>query len=421
MIKRFLLLLCGVSLLLSAVSCSAPASAENDGGGNPAPVEPAEPVVEPPEPPPAQDAGQESPEPETPEKPPEEESPAPDDSQPQATGQSAGSSAPATDKPMVALTYDDGPHATYTDQILDILEENHAVATFFEVARNLANDPDAVRRAVSLGCEVGSHSYRHADLGKMSQAALAEDLSKADALFEEVLGTAPSLLRPPYGSLSKTVKYTTGRSIITWSIDTEDWLSRDVDKILASVQGAGSLDGQVILMHSTYETSVEASAVLIPWLQEQGYQLVTVSELITQYYGDEVLPNGTYGYSYFKNGKDVILPPETPARPPEQPQEPEAPQQPEVPPEPEDQPSCETPPDAPEEQPGNCGETVPPEGGESPGEPPKEEEAPPAPEEEISDAAGGAGPQEEPPSEGGDTPSPGDARPEESGGQAPAA
>ena len=184
MIKRFLLLLCGVSLLLSAVSCSAPASAENDGGGNPAPVEPAEPVVEPPEPPPAQDAGQESPEPETPEKPPEGESPAPDDSQPPATDQSAGSSAPTTDKPMVALTYDDGPHATYTDQILDILEENHAVATFFEVARNLANDPDAVRRAVSLGCEVGSHSYRHADLGKMSQAALAEDLSKADALFE---------------------------------------------------------------------------------------------------------------------------------------------------------------------------------------------------------------------------------------------
>ena len=96
-------------------------------------------------------------------------------------------------RPMVALTYDDGPHAVYTDQILDILEEHGAVATFFEVARNLPNAPDAVRRAAAMGCEVGSHSYRHADLGKMDkdgqladQAAserllsLLEDLKKTD-------------------------------------------------------------------------------------------------------------------------------------------------------------------------------------------------------------------------------------------------
>ena len=203
-------------------------------------------------------------------------------------------------RPMVALTFDDGPHAVYTDQILDILEKNGAVATFFEVARNLPKAPDAVRRAVDLGCEIGSHSYRHANLGKMDQAAQQADQAAADAIFQEVLGTTPTLLRPPYGSMNKTLKTTCGRSIVTWSIDTEDWLSKDADKVVASVQNAGNLDGQVILLHSIYGNTVEATEVLVPWLLEQGYQLVTISELIQLRFGDQVEPNRSYNYDYFR-------------------------------------------------------------------------------------------------------------------------
>ena len=203
-------------------------------------------------------------------------------------------------RPMVALTFDDGPHAVYTDQILDILEKNGAVATFFEVARNLPKAPDAVRRAVDLGCEIGSHSYRHANLGKMDQAAQQADQAAADAIFQEVLGTTPTLLRPPYGSMNKTLKTTCGRSIVTWSIDTEDWLSKDADKVVASVQNAGNLDGQVILLHSIYGSTVEATEVLVPWLLEQGYQLVTVSELIQLRFGDQMEPNRSYNYDYFR-------------------------------------------------------------------------------------------------------------------------
>ena len=141
-------------------------------------------------------------------------------------------------RPMVALTFDDGPHAVYTDQILDILEEHGAVATFFEVARNLPKAPEVMQRAVGMGCEIGSHSYRHANLGKMDQAAQQADQAAADALFQEVLGTTPALLRPPYGSMNKTLKTTSGRSIVTWSIDTEDWLSKDADKVVALDAGA---------------------------------------------------------------------------------------------------------------------------------------------------------------------------------------
>ena len=203
-------------------------------------------------------------------------------------------------RPMVALTFDDGPHAVYTDQILDILEEHGAVATFFEVARNLPKAPDAVRRAAEMGCEIGSHSYRHANLGKMDAAAQQADQAAADAAFQAVLGTAPTLLRPPYGSMNKALKTTSGRSIVTWSIDPEDWLSQDAEKVVAHVRSAGNLDGQVILLHSIYASSVEATDLLVPWLLEQGYQLMTVSELITLRFADQVEPNRVYNYDYFR-------------------------------------------------------------------------------------------------------------------------
>ena len=186
------------------------------------------------------------------------------------------------------------------DDLVSLLEEHGAVATFFEVARNLPEAPEAVRRAADMGCEIGSHSYRHANLGKMDQAAQQADQAAADALFQEVLGTTPALLRPPYGSMNKTLKTTSGRSIVTWSIDTEDWRSKDADKVVTGVENAGNLDGQVILLHSIYESTVEAVRILIPWLIEQGYQLVTVSELIQLRFGDEVEPNRTYNYDYFR-------------------------------------------------------------------------------------------------------------------------
>ena len=94
-------------------------------------------------------------------------------------------------RPMVALTFDDGPHAVYTDQILDILEEHGAVATFFEVARNLPKAPEAVRRAADMGCEIGSHSYRHANLGKMDQAAQQADQPRRTRCFRRCWGPRP--------------------------------------------------------------------------------------------------------------------------------------------------------------------------------------------------------------------------------------
>jgi len=221
-------------------------------------------------------------------------------------------------KPMVALTFDDGPSALYTDKILDTLEENHALATFFEVGRNVARCPEPVLRMAEMGCEVASHSNAHKNLSKLKQAALLEDLDTADQSFLNAGVDAPTLVRPPYGAVNKTVKSTTGRAVITWTVDTLDWKSRDAQTVIDYVEGYGNLDGEIVLMHSIYSSTAEAVETLVPWLQEQGYQLVTVTELMAYYYGELPQPNQFYGYTYFTTHGRTDTPVELPVPPAEE-------------------------------------------------------------------------------------------------------
>ncbi len=244
--------------------------------------------------------------------------------------------------PMVALTFDDGPDETCSNQILDILEEHHALATFFEVGRNVAACPEPVGRMVELGCEVGSHSNAHKDLSKLRKSSLLRDLDTADEAFVLAGASAPLLVRPPYGAVNKTVKSATGRAMVTWTVDTEDWRSRDAQKVIDYVQNYGELDGEIILMHSIYESTVEAVRVLVPWLQEQGYQLVTVTELMAYYYGELPQPDHFYGYTYFATHGRTDAPIELPSM--HLPEEPEA----DPAPVPEQDPAPDPVPDTPE-------------------------------------------------------------------------
>lgn len=202
-------------------------------------------------------------------------------------------------KPMVALTFDDGPDETHSDKILDTLEKNHALATFFEVGKNVLACPEPVKRMADMGCEVASHSNAHKDLSKLKKRALLQDLDTADAAFLAAGAKAPTLVRPPYGAVNKTVKSASGRAMITWTVDTEDWRSRDAQTVVDYVQSLDDLDGEIILMHSIYESTAQAVEILVPWLQEQGYQLVTVTELMAYYYGELPQPDHFYGYTYF--------------------------------------------------------------------------------------------------------------------------
>lgn len=208
--------------------------------------------------------------------------------------------APRAERPrMVALTFDDGPHPAYTAELLDILEEHGAAATFFELGTNVSKCPEQLARAVSLGCEIGSHSYAHDNLAEMEPDAMRADLAAADEQFIQAAGQAPVLLRPPGGQFSQRLQEECGKAVVTWSIDTQDWKFRDAETIVDYVKGQERLEGQVILMHSIYPSSVEAARVLIPWLQEQGYRLVTVSELIEARTGERPQAGMLYNYKFF--------------------------------------------------------------------------------------------------------------------------
>lgn len=202
-------------------------------------------------------------------------------------------------KKMVALTFDDGPHNGYSNKILDTLEEYNSVATFFEVGNLVSQGADTMKRADSLGCEIGSHTWSHGNLQTLSLSGIESQINKADAAFEEVLGRKPTLLRPPYGAVGSTLKNNCDKYLIGWSVDTNDWRYRDKDKIVRTVKNAGNLDGDVILMHSLYSTTAQATAELVPWLIDNGYQLVTISELIKYKYEDTLEAGKYYSYNYF--------------------------------------------------------------------------------------------------------------------------
>lgn len=180
-------------------------------------------------------------------------------------------------KPMIALTFDDGP-GKYTDTLLDKLNEYGAKATFFMVGTNAAKYPETIKRMETIGCELGNHTTNHKDLVKEDDATIRAEIASTDAAIAAAVGHGASLLRPPFGSYNDNVKNLAGMPIMMWSLDTLDWKKKDTELIRDYVLENVS-DGDVILLHDIHDFSVNAAYELIPQLIEQGYQLVTVSEL----------------------------------------------------------------------------------------------------------------------------------------------
>ncbi len=180
-------------------------------------------------------------------------------------------------KPMIALTFDDGP-GPYTDRIVDSLWENEARATFFEVGNRVMSYPKTVSRIGQTGCEIGSHSYSHANLGTSSVTTINSQISRTDRNIKKLTGKTPELLRPPYGSIGTNLKKNAGKPLILWSVDTLDWKYRDSNYVYNHVMSHLS-DGAIILMHDIHPTTATAAERIIPELKKKGYQLVTVSEL----------------------------------------------------------------------------------------------------------------------------------------------
>lgn len=186
-------------------------------------------------------------------------------------------------RPMVALTFDDGPYAPVGNQIMDCLAQYGGKATFYVVGERCASYQAEMQRMVAEGHEIGNHTYNHKYLHKLSAEEIQYQVNKGVEAVMAACGVAPATVRLPGGNKNATVLANVHAPMIMWSIDTLDWKTRNtqstVDKVLGSVK-----DGDIVLMHELYKATGDAAVLIIPALVERGYQLVTVSEL-AQYRG----------------------------------------------------------------------------------------------------------------------------------------
>ena len=175
-------------------------------------------------------------------------------------------------KPMVALTYDDGPYAKTESKIVDTLAENGCVATFFYLGNRVENDTDTVKMAYDAGCEIGNHSWSHPDLTGLSNKEIKSQLNRTNKIISKVIGVKPELFRPPYGSFNDRVLEAADMPAILWTVDTLDWSSRDAKAVFKVIKKTKNLDGKIILMHSIYGSTAKATEKIVPYLQKKGYQ-----------------------------------------------------------------------------------------------------------------------------------------------------
>ena len=178
---------------------------------------------------------------------------------------------------LIALTYDDGP-SIYTPSILSTLESYDSVATFFVVGSRVSTYSSYMKQAYDMGCEIGNHTYNHTILTSVSVSTINSEISKTNSAVKKVIGVSPVVMRPPGGGYNDTVKANVGMPLILWSIDTRDWATRNASSTYSAIAGKVS-SGDIVLMHDLYEATAEASKKVIPYLVENGFQLVTVSEL----------------------------------------------------------------------------------------------------------------------------------------------
>ena len=192
-----------------------------------------------------------------------------------------------TDEKVIALTFDDGPHSTFTPRILDLLAEYDAKATFFVVGKHAEKFPEIVRRQEDEGHEIANHTYTHPFSSTPDE--LEKELKKTDDVIFDITGSYPKLYRPVGGSyndaiINKAVE--NGFKVVMWSWhqDTEDWKSPGVDRIVSKVL-TGAKPGDVVLFHDAggdRSQTVEALEKILTALKKDGYEFVTITELLNR-------------------------------------------------------------------------------------------------------------------------------------------
>ncbi len=191
----------------------------------------------------------------------------------------------STEEKVIALTFDDGPHPQNTEKVLDLLEKHGAKATFFVVGENLKLYKRTMKRAFEEGHEIGNHTYTHPHLSALNEEQLLREIKTNELLIEEITQKPTVLFRPPEGYCGRAVRTIIkerGYQAILWDVDTRDWAGTSADEIIKTVQSS-VYPGSILLFHDyggKQSATLPALAALLPWLKEEGYRFLTVSELL---------------------------------------------------------------------------------------------------------------------------------------------
>lgn len=179
----------------------------------------------------------------------------------------------------IAITFDDGPHPKYTEQLLDGLKERGVHATFFVTGEHAELHPDVIKRMQEEGHLIGNHTYSHIQLRSSNQDQFREELIRTNQVIKEITGEDTIYVRPPYGSWDKSFEQELNMIPVLWTIDPLDWCSSDASCVVSRVT-VKAKENDIILLHDYYDTSVEAALEIVDELMEEGYTFVTVEEIL---------------------------------------------------------------------------------------------------------------------------------------------
>ena len=186
-----------------------------------------------------------------------------------------------TEKPKIAITFDDGPSTVYTPRLLDGLKERGVKATFFLIGQNIEKEggSEIVKRMYEEGHLIGNHTYHHVEITKVSNDEAYQELMLTNEAIKNITGEEVQFMRPPFGLWQKELEKKIHVLPVMWSIDPLDWATENVDEIVNKVVTEAQ-ENDIILLHDCYDSSIKAALRIIDLLQAEGYELVPVDELM---------------------------------------------------------------------------------------------------------------------------------------------
>ena len=179
----------------------------------------------------------------------------------------------------IALTFDDGPHPCYTEQLLDGLKERDVKATFFVTGEHAELHPDIIERMNEEGHLIGNHTYSHIQLSSRNRDEFKNQIVKTNEIINEITGKEVLYIRPPYGTWDKKFETELNMFPVLWTLDPLDWSSSNASRITDKVVTKAD-ENDIILMHDYYESTVTAALNIVDELQKEGYEFVTVDEIL---------------------------------------------------------------------------------------------------------------------------------------------